>query len=147
VTLISIALCTWNGERYLAEQLDSLLAQDHHALELVACDDASTDGSWDILQRYAPRFAQRRLLRNTRNLGVHANFQQALALCRGEWIAPCDQDDIWAPHKLSRLLGAAADATLVYCDSQLVDGQGRPLGERVSDRLPMLDATKASHSS
>jgi glycosyltransferase involved in cell wall biosynthesis len=135
---VSIALCTWNGERYLAEQLDSLLAQDLGALELVACDDASSDATWDILQTYAPRFAQHRLVRNASNLGVHTNFQQALALCRGEWIAPCDQDDIWAPNKLSRLLGAAGDALLVYCDSQLIDAAGRPLGERVSDRLPML---------
>ncbi len=136
--LVSIALCTWNGERYLTAQLDSLLAQDHQPLELVACDDASSDGTWDILQNYALRFQRCRLVRNAVKLGVHANFQQALSLCQGEWIAPCDQDDIWSPRKLSRLLEEAADATLVYCDSQLVDGQGQPLGERVSDRLPML---------
>jgi Glycosyl transferase family 2 len=136
---VSIALCTWNGARYLAEQLESLLAQEHPVFELIACDDASTDGSWEILNRFAPRFAHSRLVRNPTNLGVHANFQQALALCEGDWIAPCDQDDVWAPHKLGRLLAAAGDATLVYCDSQLVDAAGRSLGERVSDRLPMLD--------
>ena len=135
---ISIALCTYNGERFLAQQLESLLAQDHQPLELVACDDGSTDDTWAILQRYAPRFGQAQLVRNTSNLGVHANFQQALLACKAEWIAPCDQDDIWEPHKLSRLLAEAGDALLVYGDSALIDAQGQSLGERVSDRLPMI---------
>ena len=138
VPRISIALCTYNGERFLEQQLDSLLAQDHQPLELVACDDGSTDGTWAILQRYAPRFGRAQLLRNASNLGVHANFQQALLACQGEWIAPCDQDDIWEPHKLSRLLAEAGDALLVYGDSTLIDAQGQRLGERVSDRLPMI---------
>jgi len=135
---VSVALCTCNGARYLAQQLDSLLAQDHPPFELVACDDASDDATWELLQAHAPRFAHARLIRNTNRLGVHANFQQALAACRGEWIAPCDQDDLWAPQKISRLLAQAGDALLVYCDSELVDAELRPLGERVSDRLPMI---------
>lgn len=139
--LVSVALCTYNGERYLAQQLESLLAQ-HQPLELVACDDASDDATWEVLQQHAPRFARARLLRNPRTLGVHANFQQALAACRAEWIAPCDQDDIWAPQKLTRLLAQAGDAALVYCDSELIDAEGRPLGERVSGRLPMISGSR-----
>jgi glycosyltransferase involved in cell wall biosynthesis len=139
--LVSIALCTYNGAGFLREQLDSLLAQDHVPLELVAFDDASSDTSWEILQAYAPRFATARIQRNTRNLGLHANFEQALRACRGDWIAPCDQDDVWQPDKLSRLLRAAdARATLVYADSLLVDAQGQALARRarMSDRYQMV---------
>lgn len=137
---VSIALCTYNGAAYLAEQLDSLLAQDERDLELVAADDASSDDSWALLQSYAPRFAHCTLIRNERNLGVRANFEQALRACRGTWIAPCDQDDRWAPAKLSRLLAAARPGDgLVYADSALIDGAGRPLGQRVSQRYRMVD--------
>lgn len=136
---VSVALATCNGERHLAAQLDTLLAQTVAPAELVACDDASTDATWAILERYAPRFASARLVRNAQRLGASANFAQALRLCRADWIAPCDQDDLWAPHKLERLLAAAGDATLVYSDSDLVDADGRPLGARVSDRYTMVD--------
>ncbi len=140
---VSVALCTYNGARFLPEQLDSLLAQDERDLELVAADDASTDGSWELLQAYAPRFARSRLIRNERTLGVRANFGQVLRACRGEWIAPCDQDDRWLPSKLSRLLAVAQPGDgLVYCDSALVDARGQALGRRVSQRYRMVDGSE-----
>ncbi|HET7865478.1 MAG TPA: glycosyltransferase [Burkholderiaceae bacterium] len=140
---ISIALCTYQGACHLREQLDSLLAQDHPNLELVAFDDASTDGSWEILQQYAPRFTTARLTRNESTLGLRANFQQAFLACRGDWIAPCDQDDRWAPHKLSRLLhcALAANAVLAYGDSDLIDAQGQPMGQRISDKYHMVSGS------
>lgn len=140
---VSVALCTYQGASHLREQLESLLAQDLPGFELVACDDASDDGTWDILQAYAHRFASSHLVRNPVNMGLQANFQQALQACRGEWIAPCDQDDKWAADKLSRLLTAAqtAGATLSYCDSALIDAAGRPTGRLVSDRYCMVSGS------
>jgi glycosyltransferase involved in cell wall biosynthesis len=139
--LVSIALCTYDGAAFLPQQLDSLLAQDHTPIELVAFDDASTDATWDILQACAPRFASARVQRNEHNLGLRANFEQALRACRGDWIAPCDQDDVWRPDKLSRLLRAVDDrTTLVYADSLLVDTHGNALAQRnrMSDRYRMV---------
>src|SRR5262245_54450304 len=140
---VSIALCTYQGEAYLGEQLDSLLAQDVKDIELVACDDASSDGTWGILQSHESRFAQARLQRNTANQGLQKNFEQAFSACSGEWIAPCDQDDRWLPGKLGRLLEAAqaTGATLAYCDSELIDEQGRSTGRRVSDRYRMVSGS------
>lgn len=143
--LVSIALCTYNGARFLPQQLDSLLAQDHSPLELVAFDDASTDASFDILRDYAPRFSQARVQRNERNIGLRANFEQAFRACRGEWIAPCDQDDLWAAHKVSHLLAAVNErTTLVYGDSLLVDEDDRPLARkpRMSDRYAMVSGSE-----
>ncbi len=133
--LISIALCTYNGERFLREQLDSLLAQDHPNLEIIAMDDASTDGTPAILEGCAARDPRLRVFRNAANLGFRRNFQEAIRRCRGDFIAPSDQDDVWRPDKLRLLLEAIGDGPAAYCDSEFVDERGRPTGKRLSDRL------------
>lgn len=139
--LVSVALCTYNGGPYLEEQLASLRAQTWRRIEIVAVDDASTDASWDILQRAAASMPTLRIHRNERNLGFVANFERAMALCRGDLIAPCDQDDIWLPTKLETLVNAIGSHTLAYCDSAIVDQDGRPLGVRVSDRIRMVQGS------
>lgn len=137
--LISVALCTYNGERYLAEQLDSLLAQSHRHFEIVAVDDGSTDGTPALLQDYARRDARLRVVLNPVNVGFRRNFSHAMSLCAGDFIAPCDQDDIWLPDKLQTLLEAIGTRSLVYCDSELIAADGRRLGIHISDRWAMQD--------
>lgn len=139
--LVSIALCTYNGARFLSQQLDSLLAQTHRNLEVVAADDCSSDATAEILHDYARRDPRVQVLTATANRGVTRNFEFALEHCRGHYIAPSDQDDIWLPEKLSTLLDNMADAALSYCDSELIDEQGRLLGKRVSDQSHMLSTT------
>lgn len=136
--LISVALCVYNGERHLREQLDSVLAQTGVRLEVVALDDASADGSAALLRDYAARDARLRVVGNPENLGPRQSFEKAMGLCRGEFIAPCDQDDVWESGKLSRLLAAIGDADLAYCDSRYIDDAGTPTGECVSDHLDMM---------
>lgn len=138
--LISIALCVYNGERYLAEQMASLRAQTWPNLELVIVDDASTDGSVNLIEAMLAKELARfqvTWVRNPQNCGVNASFSKALSLCKGELIAPCDQDDIWSPDKLSRLAGALGGNDMAYCDSELIDSQGKRMGLKVSDRLRM----------
>lgn len=137
--LISVALCTYNGARYLREQLDSLFAQDYPALEVIAVDDASTDGTVLILESYRSRHPQLRVIHNIQNLGLRGNFERALSLCRGVFIAPCDQDDIWLPGKLSALYAAIGNHSMAYCDSELIDAAGHPLGSRMSAHWRMQD--------
>lgn len=135
---ISVALATYNGERYLREQLDSVLAQAGVAIEVVAVDDGSTDGTLAILDDYARRDARIGVYANPRNLGVGPTFERAMSLTRGELIAPCDQDDTWHADKLARLAGAIGDCDLAYCDSLFVDAGGATMNERISDRMPMM---------
>ncbi|TWI05952.1 glycosyltransferase involved in cell wall biosynthesis [Luteimonas cucumeris] len=135
--LVSVALCVYNGAGHLREQLDSVLAQQDVQLEVVAVDDASSDGSLVLLQEYAARDARVQVHSNPHNLGHLRSFERAMALCRGEFIAPCDQDDIWHPCKLARLLTAIGTADLAYCDSEYIDQHGERLGRRVSDDLIM----------
>ena len=136
--LVSVALCVYNGERYLREQLESILAQEGVRLEIVCVDDRSTDGSLALLQEYALRDPRFRVFENESNLGHLRSFEKCMALCSAPLIAPSDQDDIWEPSKLRRLCAAMGDADLAYCDSAYIDGEGRPLGRSISDDLDAM---------
>lgn len=138
--LVSVALCVYNGERYLREQLDSILAQEGVRLEIVAVDDCSSDGSLALLREYAARDPRIRVVANEANLGHLCSFDKCMALCSAPLIAPADQDDVWEPSKLRRLHAALGDADLAYCDSAYIDGEGRPLGRSISDDLGVMHA-------
>lgn len=96
---VSIAMTTYNGERFLRQQLDSLYAQTMLPDEVIVCDDGSTDGTIDILKEYGQSKGLKYYL-NERSLGVNANFYKAISLCECDYIAICDQDDIWLPPKI-----------------------------------------------
>ena len=101
----SVALCTYNGEKYLVEQIESILSQEIAVDEIVICDDASTDETFSILKNYENRFPEIfKVFINEKNLGYVANFEKALSLCSGEIIFLCDQDDIWKQEKVSSVL-------------------------------------------
>ena len=98
---ISVAIATYNGASYLREQLESISNQRHLPFELVACDDGSTDETIEVLTTYSQTAPfPVRLYRNETNLGYAENFLKAARLCKGEWVAFCDQDDVWLPNKL-----------------------------------------------
>lgn len=100
---ISVVLPVYNGERYLAEALDSILAQTFADFEIIVIDDGSTDGSLSLLQKYEKRDKRIRLVaRENRNLATTLN--DSIDLAKGEWIARMDQDDIALPHRFERQL-------------------------------------------
>ncbi|WP_075215982.1 glycosyltransferase [Mongoliimonas terrestris] len=107
---VSVALATYNGERYLEAQLQSLAEQTVPPLELVVGDDGSTDGTAEILSRFAARapFPVHRLPAG-RRLGYRVNFLRTAAACAGDLVAFCDQDDVWLPRKLQVSAEAFAD--------------------------------------
>ena len=128
---MSVAMATYNGERFLEEQLASLAGQTHLPAELVICDDGSTDRTADIVEAFARSapFAVR-FVRNESRLGYAENFLQAARLCHGETIAFCDQDDVWLPRKLevcARRL-AEPEVLAVVHDARIVDAALRPSG-------------------
>lgn len=139
--LISIALCTYNGERFLAEQLDTLVGQTYPNLELVISDDCSKDKTWQILKAYEDRFPFVRLHQNTENLGYQKNFENTLKRCRGYYILISDQDDIWERDKISKLYQNMEGNLLIYHDSEFVDEKGKSLNMRMSDKLNMVAGT------
>jgi glycosyltransferase involved in cell wall biosynthesis len=97
----SIAMATFNGEAYIRQQLDSLASQILLPYELVVCDDGSSDGTANILQDFqkeAPFSVK--IQQNPARLGFADNFLQAASECSEDWVAFCDQDDVWFPEKL-----------------------------------------------
>ena len=102
---ISVALCTYNGEKYLSQQLDSILNQTLKVDEIVVCDDVSVDGTNALLEEYCRRFPGIfKIFRNEINLGSVKNFEKALSACSGDIIFLSDQDDVWVQHKVEDYL-------------------------------------------
>ena len=127
---ISVAMCTYNGCRYLEEQLRSIRQQTYLPCELVICDDGSTDGTEQIVERFRSAVPFPVTLHcNPHNLGSTRNFEQAIQLCSGDLIALCDQDDVWSADKLEvmgRILGESPELAGVFSDALLIDQDGTP---------------------
>ena len=101
---LSVALCTFNGASFLPAQLDSLRTQSRLPDELIVCDDASCDNTLSLCRDFANLAPfPVRIVSNSTNLGSTKNFEQAVSLCTGDVILPCDQDDVWQPNKLARI--------------------------------------------
>jgi len=130
---VSIALCTYNGAKYLAQQLNSLVNQTYTAIEIIVVDDGSIDETFDILTAYANKYQQFKIYKNEQNLGFTANFERAVKLCNGELIALCDQDDIWHAEKIALQVNAIDGNMLVYHDSEFVNEDGTGMNKKMSD--------------
>lgn len=135
---ISIVLATYNGEKYLREQIDSVLAQTLMPDEIIVSDDGSTDGTWDILEEYKNRNPSLfHLYHNVGRHGPHANFKWAFQYVTGDVVVPCDQDDIWLPEKLERCAAAMAyDVSFVFCQEMILHEDGNK--GMIYHKMPLL---------
>jgi len=131
--LVSIALCTYNGDAYLKQQLDSIVNQSYPEIELIVVDDCSTDNTLNILKEYSARYSFIKLFINPQNLGYIRNFEKAMSLCNGDFIALSDQDDIWDLNKIEKQVKAIGNNLLIYHDSEFVDQNGESLSLYMSD--------------
>lgn len=138
---VTVLMPVYNGQTYLAHTLDSLLGQTWGDFELLALDDGSSDGTWDMLEAYAAADPRVRPVRNPANLGQPRTQNRGLELARGEYIARNDADDISTPDRLARqvaFLDAHPEVVLLGCQVSLIDEQDRPLGEVA--HYPLSDA-------
>ncbi len=136
-TDISVVLCTYNGEQYLPELLDSLLQQTLLPGELVWRDDGSTDTTPGLAKEFAERAPfPVNFSVNARNLGPIQNFGHALSHATASRIALCDQDDVWLPNKLELLASQFEDpgTKMVYSDSLLVDSELTPYDQTLLEQ-------------
>lgn len=122
---ISVAICTYNGEKYLAEQLESIMQQTEPATEIVVCDDGSKDKTLEILHHYQDQYPEIfKIYSNDINLGYFKNFEKSIYLCSQDIIVTSDQDDIWKPEKLEETLNFFKnnpDKEAVFNDLILID--------------------------
>lgn len=133
---LAVAMGTYNGERWLGEQLASIEAQARRPDRVIVSDDGSTDGTPEILEEFAARSPLNVTLLEGPRAGFAANFwHAALAATDCELIAWCDQDDVWSPSKLELCERALVshEGDLVSHSALTVDEDGRPLGSRFPD--------------
>lgn len=131
-SLVSVAMATYNGEKYIAEQLDSIINQTHKNMEIIITDDASSDHTVEIIRQYQQKNEFIKLYINAVNCGVTKTFENSFLHCHGEFIAISDQDDIWRLDKIELQLNSIDTEDAVYCNSELVDKQGKPMGKLFS---------------
>ena len=130
--MISIAMTSFNGSKYIRDQLDSILRQAHTDYELIICDDCSTDETWEIISTYCAKDSRIKAFRNSQNIGFTRNFEKAISMCKGDFIALCDQDDIWLPNHLTVLLNNIGSSVMSTADALLIDKEGCQKGIRLS---------------
>lgn len=129
--MISIALTTYNGAKYIGKQLDSILNQTIQDIELVVCDDCSLDDTVSILEEYAQKDNRIHVYVNEHNLGFKKNFENTIRKTTGDYVALCDQDDIWLPDHLEILLNGMKDELQIVCGKPIfVDENNQELPDK-----------------
>lgn len=126
---ISIALAVYNGEKFLPQLLASLESQTIKPSELVIVDDCSTDKSLEVIKSFALSF-EKKIFSNEKNMGPNFTFKKLAGLCKGDFIAFCDQDDVWLPKKIEQSLSAIKkiDSNLpaiAFSDLSVIDEEGK----------------------
>lgn len=121
-SLVSIALASCNGAKYIETQIRSILAQSHRSLEVIVSDDASTDGTFEVVQKIAQEDPRVRVFQNPQRLGLVKNFLSALEHCGGDLVCFSDQDDQWEKDKievLAEIFQGDAEVALAYSDMEV----------------------------
>lgn len=138
---LSVALCTYNGSRFIEKQLYSIINQNTPVNEIIICDDKSTDNTINIVKGIALQhnFINWTIIENEKQLGVRKNFEKAISLCTGDIIFLADQDDIWLPHKTESIVNYLKNnpqVNLVFTDAILIDEN-----DKIKTKYTLFDAT------
>jgi glycosyltransferase involved in cell wall biosynthesis len=134
---ISVVLCTYNGERFLPAQLESICAQTRQPDEMIVNDDVSTDRTIEIIEDFSKKAPfPVKLEINSQNLGSTKNFERAIWRATGSIIFLCDQDDVWLSHKIEKIkkiFDSDDSIGLVFSDAVLIDEYSHPIGKNLWD--------------
>lgn len=130
--MISVIMATYNGTKYIIEQLESIRLQTRQPYEVIIADDCSKDNTYILIQDYITKYNLKnwKLIRNIQNKGFQANFLDLLLLAKGEIIFFADQDDIWHPQKLEcmeYIMQNNENIWTLSCGYQFIDSNGNPL--------------------
>jgi len=144
----SVAVITYNGGRYIADQLMTIIDQTRPPDEIIVSDDASIDDTVEQARSVLTKWpGHHRVLTRSTNSGISRNLESALSVCSGDVVLPADQDDLWSPRRLERqmeVLEGNPSIDGVFCDATLVDEAGMPVGQRLWERCgfsPRLQRT------
>lgn len=126
-SLVSVAMATYNGEKFIAAQLESIVHQTYRNIEIVITDDASADNTVQIIKQFQDKYNFIKLFINAVNGGVTKTFENSFENASGSFIAIADQDDIWQLNKIEILVSQLGVEDAVYSNSLLVDKNGQSL--------------------
>ncbi len=143
--LISIIIGTYNGEKHIGTQLESIINQTYNNLEIIIVDDASKDNTVSVIDLISKNHDNICIHSFTENLGYIKNFERGIALAKGELIALSDQDDWWEPSKIELLEKGLKNNDIVYCDSAFVDENLSPLNNSFSRTKNMISSNNPIH--
>jgi len=124
--LVSVIMPAYNAEKYIAEAIESVVAQSYENWELIVIDDCSADNTAEIARSFAEKDGRIRLIKNNKNIGAAETRNKGLDLAKGEYIALLDSDDVWLPEKTEKQLELAeqTEADIVYCSYAMIDENG-----------------------
>lgn len=127
---VSVAMATYNGEKYIKEQLDSILTNLNNDDELIISDDSSSDDTIKIIKNYQKKDKRIKLFKGP-GAGVKQNFANAISKCKGKYIFLSDQDDVWLENKVKKILDVfeKEKCLVVVHNNNIVDGNLNPLGQ------------------
>lgn len=135
---ISVALCTYNGEKYIRQQLESILNQSVAVSEVVIVDDCSSDATETVVLEMKTHYPQiLKYFRNDTNLGFRSNFEKALTKCTGDYIFFSDQDDVWKGNKVERIIPFFEKSGMwgVFTNADMIDERGQKVEGNLFDGL------------
>jgi glycosyltransferase involved in cell wall biosynthesis len=133
--LVSVVIASYNHEKFISATIESVLGQDFEDLELIIVDDASTDASRHIIQKYAEEDARIRVILHGTNCGIAKTMNDGIAIARGEFLTQWASDDVWMKDKLSKQLAVleSNDDLIVWTEMELIDDNGQLMGSTWSD--------------
>ncbi len=131
--MVSVCIATYNGERYLREQIESILSQLREEDEIIVSDDGSTDATLSIIESIGD--SRIKVIVNDKKHGVNGNFENALRHASGDFIFLADQEDIWLKGKVKRCVAALSDSDLVLHDAQIVNKDLEPQNKNLFSEL------------
>ena len=146
---VSVCMPSFNRQDYTAEAIDSVLAQSFSEFELIITDDCSTDGTVEIIKKYASKDSRIRFYNNSSNLGVYGNLNRSILLSRGEYIKPICNDDLLAPRCLEvfvDVMGKNPSVSLVTSFSKAFGGSDLVRDEKFFPGTGLLDGKKSQKS-
>ncbi|MDD5775246.1 MAG: glycosyltransferase [Candidatus Omnitrophica bacterium] len=147
---VSVLMPVYNAAPFLKDAIESVLTQSFEKIEFIIIDDCSTDGSYDVLEEYGRRDPRVRICRNSRNMGIVYSLNKGIGLCRGDYIARMDADDISLKDRISLQVAALeADREIAALGTALryIDSSGKDLGvtRRCFLESPYLSRTPLLH--
>jgi glycosyltransferase involved in cell wall biosynthesis len=138
---VSVVMCTYNGAKYLREQLESIVRQTYPIYELIIQDDCSTDNTPEILKEYSGKYPYVCIIINQQTMGINRNFFSAMNRATGDYIAISDQDDIWESDKIEKQIVSIGDNWLSFHLSKPFSEDGTIV--YFNDRLPNYGIERA----